>query len=127
MKGELSTRKSGTVPEESPQKHEKNQRKGASGPLRWFLKSQAAHRRCAKLLTMSYYRRDLSYMFGGPLTPAVKNLIIANIVVGILQALIVSFTDWFALVCAESISSISDSVPYDWSCSIRPASAQRQA
>lgn len=47
---------------------------------------------------MSYYRRDLSSMFGGPLTPAVKTLIIANVVVYVLQILWKPFTDWFTLV-----------------------------
>ena len=49
---------------------------------------------------MSYYRRDLSSMFGGPLTPAVKTLIIANVVVYVLQYidLVKDFTEWFTLV-----------------------------
>ena len=37
-------------------------------------------------------------MFGGPLTPAVKNLIIANVVVYVLQVLWKPFTEWFTLV-----------------------------
>ena len=37
-------------------------------------------------------------MFGGPLTPAVKNLIIANIVVYVIQVLWKPFTAWFTLV-----------------------------
>jgi len=50
---------------------------------------------------MAYYRRDFSSMFGGPLTPAVKNLILANVVVWVLQQLIAPFTHWFTLVPAE--------------------------
>lgn len=47
---------------------------------------------------MSYpYRREISYGFGGPLTPGVKTLIIANGVVFLLQALIRPLTGWFSL------------------------------
>jgi len=47
---------------------------------------------------MSSYRRGASFSFGGPITPAVKNLIIANMVGLLLQALAPAVTLWFALV-----------------------------
>ncbi len=50
---------------------------------------------------MAYYRRDFSTMFGGPLTPAVKTLILANAGVFVLQALIAPFTSWLTLVPAK--------------------------
>lgn len=47
---------------------------------------------------MSYpYRRDISYSFGGPLTPGVKALIVANAVAFLLQMLIPRFDSWFWL------------------------------
>jgi rhomboid family protein len=47
---------------------------------------------------MSYpYRRQISESFGGPLTPGVKALIIANGVVFLLQLLIPSLESWFWL------------------------------
>jgi membrane associated rhomboid family serine protease len=47
---------------------------------------------------MSYpYRREISYSFGGPLTPAVKALIIANGVVFLLTVVIEPLRDWLSL------------------------------
>jgi membrane associated rhomboid family serine protease len=43
-------------------------------------------------------RRDMTYSFGGPLTPAVKYLIIANVAAFVLQKIAPVFTrEWFAL------------------------------
>jgi membrane associated rhomboid family serine protease len=42
-------------------------------------------------------RREISYGFGGPLTPGVKAIIVANGVVFLLQALIPPLTSWFSL------------------------------
>jgi len=46
---------------------------------------------------MAYPGRGMSFSFGGPLTPAVRNLIIANMVGLVLQLLIPPFTGWFVL------------------------------
>ena len=43
------------------------------------------------------YRRETSISFGGPLTPGVKSIIIANGVVFLLQSLIRPFDSWFWL------------------------------
>ena len=48
-------------------------------------------------LMSSPYRRDVSISFGGPLTPVVKKLILANLVVFVLQFLIEPLTLWLAL------------------------------
>ncbi|MGH9320512.1 MAG: rhomboid family intramembrane serine protease [Vicinamibacteria bacterium] len=47
---------------------------------------------------MAYpYRRDMVYSFGGPLTPAVKTIIIASGVAYLLQVLIEPIVSWFWL------------------------------
>jgi rhomboid family protein len=47
---------------------------------------------------MSYpYRREISYSFGGPLTPGVKALIVANGAVFLLQKLVPTLDTWFWL------------------------------
>jgi len=47
---------------------------------------------------MAYpYRQEITYSFGGPLTPGVKSLIIANGIAFLLQALIGPFDSWFWL------------------------------
>jgi len=43
------------------------------------------------------YRREVSISFGGPLTPGVKSLIIANAVVHLFKVLIPAFASWFWL------------------------------
>ncbi len=43
------------------------------------------------------YRRDISYSFGGPLTPAVKAIIIANLIAYAIQSFFSPFTEWLAL------------------------------
>ncbi len=47
---------------------------------------------------MAYpYRREVSYSFGGPLTPGVKSIIIANVAAYVLKSLFRNFGYWFAL------------------------------
>lgn len=47
---------------------------------------------------MSYpYRQEIRYSFGGPLTPGVRTILIANAVVFVLQNLIKGFDSWFSL------------------------------
>jgi membrane associated rhomboid family serine protease len=47
---------------------------------------------------MSYsYRRNASFSFGGPLTPGVKAIIIANMVAFLLQVIIKPLSSWFWL------------------------------
>lgn len=48
-------------------------------------------------MSSPYYRRDISYSFGGPLTPGVKAIIIANLVAFLLQTIIPRFTQLFVL------------------------------
>ena len=45
----------------------------------------------------SPYRREISISFGGPLTPGVKSLIVANGVMFLLQVLIKPLTGWLSL------------------------------
>ncbi len=46
---------------------------------------------------MSTYPRDFRFSFGGPITPAVKTLILLNMIALVLQLLIPSFTDSLSL------------------------------
>jgi membrane associated rhomboid family serine protease len=47
---------------------------------------------------MSYpYRREITYSFGGPLTPAVKAIIIANGAVFLFQVMVPAITGWLSL------------------------------
>ena len=48
-------------------------------------------------MSSPYSRREMSYSFGGPLTPGVKAIIIANLAVFVLQNLVPRLTGWFVL------------------------------
>ena len=43
------------------------------------------------------YRREISYSFGGPLTRAVKAIILVNLVAYAIQSFVSPFTEWLAL------------------------------